>query len=63
MREKTLISRYRTVKAYGSKLEAALPNAREVGLAAYSAIRATFDAKICRCSRILRAIEGEMQDA
>lgn len=59
-RQATLEDRYRAVRAYGRRLEEELPNAREVGLAAYEAIRRTYDAKVARCSRLLQRIEREL---
>jgi hypothetical protein len=59
-REVSLKARYHTIRAYGAKLEASLPNAREVGLVAYEPIRRIYDAKIIRCSKLLRRIEDAL---
>jgi hypothetical protein len=61
-REQTLINRYKAVRAYGVAVETALPNAREVGLAAYVPLQASHDAKIVRCARILRRIEYDLSE-
>jgi hypothetical protein len=61
-REGTLTARYQRVKAYATRLETSLPNAREVGLAAYDVVRTNFDRKFGRCVRVMRKIENDMTE-
>ncbi len=61
-REQTLESRYLRVQAYGNRIAAALPNARETGLVAYVPLQREHDGKIVRCAKALRAIENELAE-
>ena len=62
-RERTLIARYRRVNAYGDALQAALPNAREVGLSAYVPIQREYDRQINRCAKMLRKLAATLNEA
>lgn len=55
-----LTDEYHRLKARATQLEAALPNARDIGLAAYSKARAEFDKEFSECVRGMRRIENEI---
>jgi len=61
--EDTLTQEYRQLKARASELEASLPNAREIGLAAYTQARKAFDNEFNACVKRMREIEDALSSA
>lgn len=60
MDNSVLEQRYKQLKAEATKLEKELPNAREIGLAAYEKVRKEFDNKFNRIIKEMREIEDKL---
>jgi len=59
---KALTEEYKQLKARATQLEQALPNAREIGLAAHNRARMEFDRDFNNCVKRMREIENEIAE-